>query len=344
MAPGRRGPDPRDPTTSVLYVAAPVFVHGRTAGVLTVVKPTTNVNAFYTNARPRILRIGMAGLIFAILLSLIVTFWITRPIHRLTEYANNVREGKRVVLPRLGRSELKGMGLAFEKMREALEGKKYAEAYVQTLTHEIKSPLSAIRGAAELLSEEMPPEKRTRFLANIRNEAGRIQDIVDRMLALSELENRRTLSKSELVPFASLIRTVLESKEPMISKKKLTMVLHAEEDSSVKGDPFLLHQALSNLIQNAVDFSPAGERVQLTVLQKKGALNFIVEDAGPGIPEYARERVFEKFFSLQRPDTGKKSTGLGLNFVKEVAVLHKGAIRLENMPGNGLRATLSLPA
>jgi len=335
--------DPEDPTSSVLYVAAPILVRGKTAGVLTVVKPTTNVNTFYHNAKPRIFRIGIISVAAAIFLSLIVTIWITRPIKRLTQYANDVREGKRIPIPKLGRSELREMGLAFEKMREALEGRKYAEEYVQTLTHEIKSPLSAIRGAAELLEEGMPSEKRARFLANIRNEANRIQDIVDRMLALSELENRRTLQKAEAVPLGTLARTVLESKEPLISKKKLNMVVQVEDNICVKGDPFLLHQALSNLIQNAIDFSPAEGRIELIAQAEKGAVNIIVEDKGPGIPDYAKEKVFEKFFSLQRPDTGKKSTGLGLNFVKEVAILHKGQITVENLPEIGLRATLSLP-
>jgi two-component system sensor histidine kinase CreC len=335
--------DPEDPTSSVLYVAAPILVFGKTAGVLTVVKPTTNINTLYKNAKPRILRIGMLGLAAAIFLSLIVSIWITRPIKRLTQYANDVREGNRVELPKLGRSELREMGLAFEKMREALEGKKYVEEYVQTLNHEIKSPLSAIRGAAELLEEGMATEKRARFLANIRNEANRIQDIVDRMLVLSELENQRTLQKAETMSLGSLMRRVLESKEPVISKKKLTIAMDAGEDIYVRGDPFLLHQALSNLIQNAVDFSPVEGRIEVTGQVEKGTVNIVVEDRGPGIPDYARERVFDKFFSLQRPDTGRKSTGLGLNLVREVAVLHKGEIRLANLPGIGLRATLSLP-
>jgi two-component system sensor histidine kinase CreC len=285
----------------------------------------------------------MLGVAAAIFLSFIVSIWITRPIKRLTQYANDVREGNRAELPKLGRSELREMGLAFEKMREALEGKKYVEEYVQTLNHEIKSPLSAIRGAAELLEEGMAPEKRARFLANIRNEANRIQDIVDRMLVLSELENQRTLQKAETMSLGALIRRVLESKEPVISKKKLTIGVEAGDDIFVRGDPFLLHQALSNLIQNAVDFSPLKGRIELTARVEKGTVNVIIEDRGPGIPDYAREKVFDKFFSLQRPDTGKKSTGLGLNLVREVAVLHRGEIRLANLPEIGLRATLSLP-
>ncbi len=335
--------DPEDLTSSVLYVAAAILVHGKTAGVLTVVKPTTNINTLYENAKPRIFKIGMVGVAAAVFLSLIVSIWITRPIRRLTQYANDVREGNRVELPELGGSELREMGLSFEKMREALEGKKYVEEYVQTLNHEIKSPLSAIRGAAELLDEGMAPEKRARFLANIRNEANRIQDIVDRMLVLSELENKRTLQKVETISLSTLIRKVLESKEPVISKKRLTIAVETGDEIFVRGDSFLLHQALSNLIQNAVDFSPAEGRIEISARLEKGTVNIMVEDRGPGIPDYAQEKVFDKFFSLQRPDTGRKSTGLGLNLVREVAVLHKGEIRLTNLPEIGLRATLSLP-
>src|SRR5262249_6342206 len=104
-----------------------------------------------------------------------------------------------------------------------------------------------------------------------------------------------------------------------------------------------LHQAVSNLVQNAIDFSPAGGRITLRTDLAGPSVSLLVEDEGPGMPEYAKERVFEKFFSLKRPDTGKKSTGLGLNFVREVAHLHHGHVRLETLPSAGLRASFSLP-
>ena len=311
--------------------------------MLTVGKPTTNVNSFLRIARPRIIKIGLVSAAAAIFLSLIVSFWLTQPIRRLTQYAHDIREGRRVKLPKLGRSELNEMGQAFEMMREALEGRKYVEQYVQTLTHEIKSPLSAIRGAAELMEETMPPEMRTRFLSNIRTEAARIQELVDRMLKLSELENRKDLEKVERVFFGALIRTVLENKETLCSQKGLTVTTSIDEAASLKGDPFLLHQAASNLIQNAIDFSPTGGRIRIAVEESGGTIGLIIEDEGPGIPSFARERVFEKFFSLQRPDTGQKSTGLGLNLVREVAVLHGGEIRLEDREGKGLRAVFRVP-
>jgi len=328
--------------SAVLYVGAPIIVDGEIAGSLTVAKPTTNVNSFIQHAKPRIVWLGVFSAAVAILLSLLVSFWVTRPIKRLTRYAHDIREGRRVDLPDLGSSEMGEMGAAFEKMTEALEGKKYVEQYVQTLTHEIKSPLSAIRGAAELLEEDMPSERRRLFMANIRTEAGRIQDIVDRMLELSALENRKMLEKAEPVPFPSLVRIAIEAKSPIISKKGLNVSVCMEEDIVVKGDSFLLHEAVSNLVQNAIDFSPPQGAIVLKSRVESGRVAFTVEDQGPGIPEYAKSRVFEKFFSLQRPDTGKKSTGLGLNFVRQVALLHDGEVELENLETKGLRATLRL--
>ena len=333
----------KDPTSTVLHVASPILVADKMAGVLTVAKPTTNINNFLKSARPRLLRIfGIFGAA-AVVLSLFVSIWITQPIRRLTRYANDVREGRRGSFPTLDRSEIGEMGMAFEKMREALEGKKYVEEYIHSFTHEIKSPLSAIRGAAELLGEEMDPQKQTHFLANIRNEANRIQDIVDRMLELSKLENLKNLKKRERMLIHSLVKTVLESKQVLLSKKSLVVSSHIPSDVLIEGDAFLLYQAISNLFQNAIDFSPAGSRIELLGQREGERFRFSVRDHGQGIPDYARARVFEKFFSLQRPDTGRKSTGLGLNFVREVATLHQGEVTLENCLEGGVSATLTLP-
>jgi len=335
--------DENVPDSSVLYVAAPIRVDGEVAGAVTLAKPTTNINNFLKSAKPKISKAGFMAVTTAMLLSLFASFWITRPIKRLTHYADEIRRGRRVPFPRLGKTEIGEMGAAFEKMKEALEGKNYVEHYVQTLTHEIKSPLSAIRGAAELLEEKMEPERRSRFLSNIRTEANRVQEIVDRMLKLSELETLKNLRKVERVSFQSIVKTVCESKQPMLLKRQLCINTRVSDDIIVKGDSFLLHQAVGNLIQNAIDFSPAHGRIDLAASIDGERLNFSVEDGGPGIPDYAREKVFEKFFSLQRPDSGKKSTGLGLNFVREVAHLHGGSVRLKNRPEKGVRATLTLP-
>ncbi len=335
--------DPHDNKSTVLYIAAPIIVNGEIAGVLTIAKPTTNINNFLDKAKPQILKVSAVSIFVAMVLSLLTTLWIIRPINRLRLYAEDIRQGKRTTLPKLDNTEIGEMGFAFEKMKEALEGKRYIEQYIQTLTHEIKSPVSAIRGAAELLEEDMPEERRERFLANIRNESNRIQNIIDRMLELAELENRKKLSNVQSINLNSLIKTVVESKRPILLKKNVRIISSTPDELFVEGDNFLLNQAISNLVQNAIDFSPEGSEIKVSTVNKDEMSLIEIIDHGPGIPDYALQKIFNKFFSLNRPDTDKKSTGLGLNFVREVAELHDGRISIENVPEGGAKAVFMIP-
>jgi two-component system sensor histidine kinase CreC len=331
-----------DPSSSVLHVAAPILLDGKIVGVLTVGKPTTNISWFVENAKLQVVGMALLALLVAGFLGFLASRWITLPINRLTEYANAVRGGKRTEFPQLGKSEIGEMGQAFEKMQEALEGKHYVEQYIQNLTHEVKSPLSAIRGAAELLEEPMEEQQRRRFLANIRGESLRIQKIVDKMLDLSSLESRNKLLNIETVQLQPLIRTVLEGLEPVIARKQLVSEVEVPEGIKVAGDSFLLHQALTNLVQNAIEFSPVQGRIMIRAESDTEMVRVSVIDEGTGIAEFAGERIYEKFFSLQRPDTGQKSTGLGLNFVRQIALLHEGDITLENRAHGGVIALLSI--
>lgn len=338
--------DPDDPFSTVLYVAAPIYERGksgRLAGVLTVAEPTVSINTFLHLARPAFVRAGFLTLGAVALLSLAVSYGLTRPIRRLARYADAIRLGQRPPFPPLGRTEVADLGLALRRMQEALEGRQYAEEYVQTLTHELKSPLSAIRGAAELLQEGMPEEQRARFLANIRHEAERIAEIVDRMLELARLENRREKPEMERVEAGALVRTVIDSFEPLLAGRNLQVEIAAAEGLTLAGNPFLLQQALSNLVQNAIDWSPPGGTIEVGAAATADRIALTVADRGPGIPDFALGRIFDRFYSLGRPATGKKSTGLGLNFVREVATSHDGTIQVTNRPGGGAVARLELP-
>jgi len=337
--------DPNNPEApAALFVAAPVRVSGQVAGVLTVIKPTTNIAAFVDKARPRIFQIGAISLAASIVRGLLVSMWVNQQVGRLTLYANDVRAGRRVPFPKLARTELKTMGIAFEKMREALTGRAYVEQYVEALTHEIKSPISAIRGAAEIIEDpSISPELRAHFLANIQGETRRIQELVDRMLKLTELEARRALGARTPVVLSALVRTIVEGAEPAVSRKQLRVDIDVADSMTVPGDPMLLHLAVSNLVENAIDFSPKGGSIAVTCSRSADTVTLCIDDEGPGIPDFARPRIFEKFFSLERPETGKKSTGLGLNFAKEVAALHGGSVDVNNLPERGLRARLVFP-
>jgi two-component system sensor histidine kinase CreC len=328
----------------MLYVAAPIMLSGQLAGSLTVVKPTTAVNTFLHSVRPRLFALGGLAGGTAVLLALIVSLWVTQQVGRLTRYAEEVREGRRVPFPKLAPTELLHMGLAFEKMRASLAGQTYIEQYVRALTHEIKSPISAIRGAAEILeTPALDQPQRAHFLGNIQNETHRIQDLVDRMLELSELEVRRALPELGRVALGSILRTILEAQQPSLASKQLRAELELSEELFVQGDAFLLHLALSNLIKNAIDFSPRAGLIRVHCRRDADQVRVAIEDEGPGVPDFAKDRIFERFYSLERPDTGRRSTGLGLNFVKEIAALHLGSVRVENRATRGLCASFAIP-
>jgi two-component system sensor histidine kinase CreC len=189
----------------------------------------------------------------------------------------------------------------------------------------------------------MPAPQRARFLQNLRTESGRIQTIVDKLLQLAALENRRALSDAVPVELTALLQEALAAVEPIARSRRLHLALHASESVTVPGERFLIAQAVSNLLQNALEFTPDGGSVAVTLqtCPATGRARVMIDDTGPGIPDYALPRLFERFYSLPRPATGVKSTGLGLSFVKEIAHLHGGDITLENRPQGGVRATLS---
>jgi len=331
--------------STVLHVAAPVHDgDGRLRGVLTVAKPVESVKPFITEAVRNIVLAAVLAFLAAGVLSFVIADWISQPLQRLIRYSRAVRDGERVGLPRLGGGEAAALGEAFEEMRDALAGRKYLEHSIQTLTHELKSPLSSIQGAAELLTEEMEPPQRRKFIGNIRAETGRIQRLVDRLLRLVELENRKTLENVEPVRLDLMLDELADSLGPLLRPKNLSLDRDIPAGLVVTGEGLLIRQAVLNLLQNSIDFSAAGGRI--TVSGRRGGAKVILEiaDEGAGIPEYARDRVFEKFYSLPRPDTRRKSTGLGLSLVREVAELHGGDILLLPNEPRGTRARLAFHA
>lgn len=334
---------PGDPTASVMYVAAPILTGGQLAGVLSIGKPTRNVNQAVAQARERILSVGVATAGTIVILGFLLTSLNTRPLRRLTRYAQAVRDGRKADPPTGGSREIRALIESFAEMREALEGKQYVAHYVETLTHEMKSPLAALMGAAELLEEDMPPERRAQFLANIRSESARLTDLVQKMLELASLEKRDTTRDVEPVDAVALATEIRRSLAPVLEARKIALEVLSTGPATFPGERFLVRQALANLVQNAVEFSPAGSTVRVIVAVASDAVEIAVEDSGPGIPDFALARVFERFYSLERPDTKRRSSGLGLAFVSEVAGLHRGTATLTNRAAGGACARMTFP-
>ncbi|CNF27838.1 TPA: two-component system sensor histidine kinase CreC [Yersinia enterocolitica] len=333
--------DPADEQSSVMYVAAPVMVENKIIGVLSVGKPNISMAPVIKRSERKILLAGGVLLGIALLIGLGFVWWINRAIGKLVDYAERVAEGQNVALPVMGSSELNDLARALESMRLKLDGKAYIEQYVHTLTHELKSPLAAITGAAELLRESPPPATAQRFLMNIEQQSARIQQLVDKMLIQARLESRVDVQLSP-IEISSIIKQAMGAKEAQAVSRGINLRLICADSATLTGDGLLLSQALTNLIDNALDFTPSGGEVTVRGTRQTDEYLITVEDTGSGIPDYAKEKIFDRFYSLARANS-PKSTGLGLNFVREVAAIHQGNVSLENRQPHGVCAHLILP-
>lgn len=332
--------DPADDASAVMHVAAPVRDGGRVVGVLTVAKPISTVQPFVKRSQRKILQRGTVLLVLSLLIGLGFAWWLTRALGKLTNYASRVETGARTPLPALGNNEIGQLGRALEAMRARLDGKEYVEELMHTLAHELKSPIAAIQGSAELLREPMEAGQRAHFLDTILNQNARQKQLIERLLALIQVERQQQLAAPEQVALRPLLAQVAADCEARLAARSLALHVSAD-DIEVPGDALLLRQAIGNLVDNAIDFSPAGGAIALKAALDAGQAVVTVRDSGVGIPDFARDRLFERFYSLPRPD-GARSTGLGLPFVREVTSLHGGSIDVAGDPAGGACATLRL--
>jgi two-component system sensor histidine kinase CreC len=336
--------NPYDSASSIMYVAAPIHIDGHIAGVLSVGKPSRSFQAFIDLGQREVNKAALGLFAMAMLLALAFSYWMTRDLRRLVVYANEAAEGKRRTIPIEGRSELKRLAQALEHLRAELDGKAHVERVAQLLAHELKSPIAAVRGASELLEDERDPARRARLEHNIHQEAERLQRIVEGVLELARAENRDSPPAREPLDLAALLDETVALREFRLAQKSLRVRTElAAGAPRLQADRFLLRQALLNLLDNAIDFSPPGGTIHLQLRLAGKRLELHVLDEGAGIPGYAQDRVFERFYSTPRPDSGQRGTGLGLNLVEQAARLHGGSIGLSNHPDGGTEAVLSLP-
>ena len=319
--------DPIYPSGLTLYIARPVMSNGDIIGVLVVGKPTRNAEILMESLKTNLWLTGVVMALVAVLIALILNLWLTRPLARLQAFATQIGRGERATAPRLGNNEVGDVGRALQSMRSALDGKHYIENYIQTLTHELKAPIAGIRGAAELLGEPLPDDKRQRFLDNITRQTDRLQSLVDRLLELARLENVDELSREDPVSLQLVIEESITACQD-IARARSVAIDSAPTTLMIRGDAFLLQQAITNLVKNAIEHSAEGAHVELHVRYDGATLALEVMNRGKPIPAFARDRIFDKFYSLPN-ESGHKGTGIGLNFVREIAALHGGRVAFE---------------
>src|SRR5512139_3731394 len=217
--------NPDDPASAVLYVGAAIRERSGPdaeepiVGVVSVGKPVSAFSPFIANARQKLFIAGAIAVAAFALLLLMVTVWLVRPFGLVTDLWRALRSQ-----PGGAGRVLNPFRVAFNDMRDALAGKSYVDEYVATLTHEIKSPLAAIRGAAELV----PEDARIRFTRNIEEQVARAQDIVDRMLELSSLERRAVLAQREPVAVARMADAVRNELATVAAQRNVELFIDVD--------------------------------------------------------------------------------------------------------------------
>jgi signal transduction histidine kinase len=266
---------------------------------------------------------ALVSLSITLFLAAFVATTIARPLTKLRRAAESVARGERegsLDVGSLAPAEIIALSESLAKMRKKLEARaEYIREFAANTAHELKTPLTSLRGASELLLEEdgeMSAEQRRRFLSNINSDAVRMDQLVQRILHLARIESQDAV-REEIDLYAFLEGTAERYRR---MGHDIELVLHGDR-RTVRSNVELLDSLVTNLLDNAVRH---GAGLRVTIAAKDGVLS--VRDRGPKMPASHFARVFERFYTTER---GRGGTGLGLAIVKAIAEAHEGRVWVE---------------
>jgi len=336
--------------TPVIIAATPI---GRDGTALLVTRNARDITENVRMARQTLAFIVGGALGVSILLSLFLARTIVEPLRKLVRAAVRVRLGRdrSVVVPRLPdrRDEIGLLARAVSDMSGALRQRIDAvERFAADVAHELKNPLTSLRSAIENLERVEQPDLRRQLLGIAKDDVRRIDFLVTEIADASRIDAELSRTTFEPVDMLRLVRALVGERDQrgVNGASTITVVREGDEELVVAGDAARLERVLQNLLDNAVSFSPEGSPIEITLARHENRVSIAVSDHGPGIPEVARERVFERFHSLRpaREEFGKHS-GLGLAIARTIVEAHYGSLgATDRMDGQrGARLVASLP-
>lgn len=330
-----------------IYSTLPVFVDGTIVGAVSVSKSTNRIRNFISRSLQNLLVPGVIALLLALAMAYALSAYITRIIWDLASRAERIAAGEsNVRLETWTRSELGTLARAVDKMREKLEGKAYVEEMATNLSHELKTPLAAIRGSAEILEDGAmdDPVARSKFLTSIQTEVQRLDRIVSELLKLSRIETHSADRPSTSIDVASTAREISDVYRNRADDYGVVFNSEiADESLPIRVEELQIKQLLTNLLENALQFTPAGRAVRLTVNRRNNSVEFRVRDEGSGIEPDLLPKIFDRFFTTENPRTGNRGTGLGLAIAKSIVTANGGKISVRSEPQQGTEFIVILP-
>lgn len=304
--------------SSVMYVASPIIKDEKLIGVVSIGKPTRSLLPYLHASQRELIKILITAMLVALVVSALVAMWFRHSLSLVVGFTDNLAKKSRPHFY-LGR-ELNALTTSIAQMKDTLENRAYVAEYVHTLTHELKSPLSAITASSELLIDDIAESDRRAFAMLIGEQAGRMTTLIDRLLTLARLEQPTFELDVQEVDLYTFCQDLIAQNQTKFLQKSLDVALigHAK----IQGDVFWLGQAIDNLLENATAHAIS---FVLVVLDERRVM--VVNDCEL-LPDFVVHRAFERYFSMSHD---KKGVGLGLPLVASVAEKHGGTVGFGQM-------------
>lgn len=344
---------------TIVFAAAPVQRARLIRGALLLSTQEGDVDRIIAEERWGFLFVFLIASSVMMVLSVLLAGTIAEPVRRLSDAADRVRRGTRIrqEIPDFSArsDEIGQLSVSLREMTQTLFTRIEAiERFAADVAHELKNPLTSLRSAVETLPLAKNPDSRDRLTAIIVHDVQRLDRLITDISSASRLDAELQRIEPAPLDLAQLLDTLVGMRNDVIRPGGVKVALTMLEGKVRRGFWVIgidsrLVQVFDNLVDNALSFSPPGGVVRLICAAKEGSIETSVEDDGPGIPEHALERIFERFYT-DRPEQGfGQNSGLGLSISKQIIEAHAGTIIAENRLGPdgeilGARFRVTLPA
>lgn len=322
-----------------IFTAFPIIEDGRLWGLVYMSRTPNNILRHMYASRDQFLFIGLGIVALTLILAWITSRTISSPVDALAAQARRMAEGDRTPpapLAHYGTREVADLGQSFIEMAQAVEVRSnYLREFAGHVSHEFKTPLTAIRGAAEILGEHldaMPPQEAKRFLANIIEDTDRLRRLVTRLLELARVDNLEPAGET------IVLRTALDAIAAFMTSSEIKVVVSGGGGLKARISSDNLDILVRNLIRNAIQHN--ARHVRIAVESRDDDIRIAIADDGDGISEGNRAQIFKPFFTTRRDDGG---TGLGLRIVTAIVAAHGGSIKLAPTAEKGATFLIRLP-
>ncbi|MEZ5843620.1 MAG: stimulus-sensing domain-containing protein [Hyphomicrobiaceae bacterium] len=340
----------------IVAVAMPLVRMGAVHGALLLSARPGEIEKLRIRERRRIIPLVIMALLASVIASILLARTVAQPTKELSAAADRVTYNinARSEFVRFGdrEDEIGQLSRAFAKMTAALYRRAEAsEKFAADVAHELKNPLTAARSTAESLRYAKTDEKRAELVDQINIELKRLNKLITDVSNASRMEAELALKETAPVEVDAVLRGIVstfEDRSSSSSGPRLQLTVAPEASGAggvIAGHAGRIGQVFTNLIDNAISFSPQGGTVRIRLIRDRDELDITFEDEGPGVPEEMRDRIFERFYTYRPTAESSRgnNSGLGLAISREIVRAHEGRIWAENRAEGGARFVVRLP-